>query len=229
MLTNLKKWWHAFQHNYNHHLEIQDKFLFPLRTWARHAPPAARRSLPRLADGAARVRCAVATKMSKEEVHAAGEMSHAKMVALLAAATTALEAQSTQAEWDLTGMHEKFSALDTGARAHMAVIEAGPMEILRREFTHKEVKWALEKHVVNDGSKQDAGWLLARAFGTDPGRDDWLARVPVMPASTRKNSAIPAAHAYLNGTHKLLQEIIDGKHAKGHASAADAGGCCVIA
>ena len=32
MLTNLKKWWHAFEHNYTHHLEMQDKFFFPLRT-----------------------------------------------------------------------------------------------------------------------------------------------------------------------------------------------------
>ena len=31
MLTNLKKWWHAFEHNFKHNIEIHDKFLFPLR------------------------------------------------------------------------------------------------------------------------------------------------------------------------------------------------------
>lgn len=171
----------------------------------------------------------MATKVSKEELHRSGELSHAKMVALLAAASKALEAQSTQAAWDLTTMHARFSALDEATRAHLAAVESGPMELLRRDFSHKDAKWALEKHVVNDGSKQDAGWLIARAFASDAARDDWLARVPIMPASTRKNSAIPAAHAYLKTTHKMLQDIIDGKHEGAHASAGDAGGCCVIA
>ena len=175
------------------------------------------------------VRSTVATKVSKEELHASGEMSHAKMVALLKAASAALAAQSTQSAWDLTNIRAKVVALDERARAHLEAVEKGPIEIMRRELTHKECKWALEKHMVNDGSKQDAGWLIARAFTSDASRDDWLARVPVMPAATRKNNAIPAAHAYLNTTHKMLKEIIEGKHTAAGASAADAGGCCIIA
>ena len=171
----------------------------------------------------------MATKVSKEALHASGEMSHAKMLALLSAASKALEAQSTQTEWDLANMTKKFTALDEGVRAHLTAVEAGPIEIMRREFSHKDVKWALEKHVVTDGSKQDAGWLLARAFTTDAARDNWLARVPVIPAATRKGVELPAAHAYLDKTHKLLKEIIDGKHEASHLAAADAGGCCVIA
>ena len=38
MLTNLKKWFHAFEHNYKHHFEVQDKFFFPLRAYPAHAP-----------------------------------------------------------------------------------------------------------------------------------------------------------------------------------------------
>jgi hypothetical protein len=34
MLTNLKKWFHAFEHNYTHHLDVQDKCLFPLRAFS---------------------------------------------------------------------------------------------------------------------------------------------------------------------------------------------------
>ena len=30
MLTNLKKWFHAFEHNSKHHFEVQDKFFVPL-------------------------------------------------------------------------------------------------------------------------------------------------------------------------------------------------------
>ena len=30
MLVNLKKWFHAFSHNYTHHFEMQDKFFFKL-------------------------------------------------------------------------------------------------------------------------------------------------------------------------------------------------------
>ena len=224
MLTNLKKWFHAFEHNYKHHFEVQDKFFFPLRaspgTQAR--PP----SRPRLTRPRLR---AVATKVSKDELHASGEMSHAKVLALLQHLSAALAAQSTQAAWDLTTIKSKFAALDEGVRAHLEAVEKGPIELMRREMSHKDVKWALEKHVVSDGSKQDVGWLLARAFNTDAARDDWLARVPVMPLETRKNGAIPAAHAYLNGTHKMLKEIIAGKHTAGGVAAADAGGCCVIA
>ena len=171
----------------------------------------------------------MATKVSKEELHASGEMSHAKMLALLQHLSTALAGQSTQTAWDLTTIKKKFAALDEGVRAHLEAVEKGPIELMRREMSHKDVKWALEKHVVTDGSKQDVGWLLARAFHTDAARDDWLARVPVMPADARKSTAIPAAHAYLNITHKMLKEIIEGKHTAGVNVAGDAGGCCVIA
>ena len=37
MLTNLKKWFHAFEHNYKHHFEVQDKFFFPLRACPTYA------------------------------------------------------------------------------------------------------------------------------------------------------------------------------------------------
>ena len=171
----------------------------------------------------------MATKVSKEELHASGEMSHAKVLANLQHLSTALAGQSTQTAWDLTTIKKKYAAMDEAVRAHLEAVEKGPIELMRREMSHKDVKWALEKHVVTDGSKQDVGWLLARAFHTDAARDDWLARVPVMPKEARKNTAIPAAHAYLAVTHKMLKEIIEGKHTAGGVAAADAGGCCVIA
>ena len=171
----------------------------------------------------------MATKVSKEELHSSGEMSHAKMLAHLQHLSTALAGQSTQTAWDLTNIKKKYAAMDEAVRAHLEAVEKGPIELMRREMSHKEVKWALEKHVVTDGSKQDVGWLLARAFQTDAARDDWLARVPVMPKDTRKGTAIPAAHAYLAVTHKMLKEIIDGKHSASVNVAGDAGGCCVIA
>ena len=171
----------------------------------------------------------MATKVSKDELHSSCKISHAKMLALLQHLSTALAGQSTQAAWELTTIKKKFTALDEGVRAYLEAVEKGPIELMRRKISHKDVKWALEKHVVTDGSKQDLGWLLARAFHTDAARDDWLARVPGMPADVRKNTAIPVAHAYLNITHKMLKEIIEGKHTAGPHIAADAGGCCVIA
>ena len=54
MLTNLKKWFHAFEHNYKHHVEVQDKFLFPLRArptgWNERCAPCRR---PRVLRGLA--------------------------------------------------------------------------------------------------------------------------------------------------------------------------------
>jgi hypothetical protein len=120
------------------------------------------------------------------------------------------------------------AALTDAAEKHFAAIEAHAMALLRQHFTREETKWSLEKHVVEDGKSADAGWLLARAFNDDAARDDWLHRVPEVSAGRRKEVDLPAAHAYLKGTHAPLADIVAGVHKPATSSGDGAGGCCTV-
>ena len=153
----------------------------------------------------------------------------AKVLAKLAKVARLLGAMSAQSPYMMEDLKAALAALDGVARAHFTGVETVPLAALRTHFSKKECLWSLEKHIADDGeARLDAGWMLCRAFADDAQRDAWLHRVPEISSERRKNVDLPACHAYAEGTQRLLDNIISGKHAQ-HLAAQDVSGCCVIA
>jgi hypothetical protein len=66
MLVGLKKWFKVFQHNFTHHQELLDKFLFPLL--AQKARRGRQLRLRRPTCGQRRARCAVGARQPGRSV-----------------------------------------------------------------------------------------------------------------------------------------------------------------
>ncbi len=204
MLINLRKWFASFKHNYEHHHAVQDKHLFPLLA-------------KKVADAA--------------KIHSPDEVPTKKLLALFAAVEAEMKALSTQKPFHMHATRQALLALEEASLKHWTAMEAVPLALLRQHYKREEVKWNLEKAIVDDGNPQDAGWLAARCFDTDAERNEWLHKVPEISGERRKAVALPAAHKYLQDTQRLINEVINGKH---HQSATagtkdPVGGCCVIA
>lgn len=179
-------------------------------------------------------RCAVLSRRPHAQVTDAAELhspdeAPAKVLAALKKVMGTLNAMSAQSPFMMADLKVALEALDAVARKHFAGVEAVPIKALRTHFTKKECIWSLEKHLVDDGeAKLDAGWMLYRAFANDAARDSWMHRVPEISSERRKHVDLPACHAYAASTHKLLEEILSGKHER-HVSVKEAADCCVIA
>ena len=160
------------------------------------------------------------------KLHSPSEVPSKHLLALLGSVETHIKALSNQKPFHMTALKSAVLALEEASVTHFASMEAVPLAHLRAHWTREEVKWALEKKVVDDGDNHDIGWLCARCFDTHAQRDAWLHAVPQISVERRKNVAHPAAERYLKETQSKLDSIISGKHDK-VITANDS--CCVIA
>jgi len=160
------------------------------------------------------------------KLHSPSEVPSKHLLALLGSVETHIKALSNQKPFQMAAVKSAVLALEEASVTHFAAMEAVPLAHLRAHWTCEDVKWALQKKIVDDGDNHDIGWLCARCFDTHEQRDAWLHAVPQISVERRKNVAHPAAERYLKETQSKLDEIISGEHTK-ITTAND--GCCVIA